>query len=45
MLRVGAAVQSEEASYYFVVVLVSETFRENISKNKVQQNWSATSLD
>lgn len=44
-LGVGAMVQSEAPSYYFAIGLVSETYKENISRNKVQQNQSAKSLD
>lgn len=38
-------VRSEAPSYYFAIGLVSETYKENISRNKVQQNQSAKSLD
>lgn len=43
-LRVGAMVQSGAPSYYFTIVLASETYKENISRNKMQQNQSAKSL-
>lgn len=43
MLSVGATVQSEACSYYSAIVLVSETYKEIISKNKLKQNQSAKS--
>lgn len=37
-------VQSGAPSYYSTIVLASETYKENISRNEMQQNQFAKSL-